>query len=376
MQESITYVALDVHQDTITGAALAGLAPDLAETKTMPTDESRLVKWLRRLERKYKGELRVCYEASGAGYVLYRALLSRGIVCEVVAPSLIPKKPGNRKKSDDLDAKDLVYQFRNGSLTMVMVPDREDEALRALVRWREALVGDRTRAKHRTRTHLVRNGLVYREGSNWTKAHREWLGRVQLDLADEQFVHQKHLESLDALTAQVGEAEERIKERAFSELYVDRVARVQCLKGFAIINGMTMVTEVGDFTRFPTAPHFTSFMGLTPGLWESGGTSKSGVGITKAGNAHCRRVLVEAAVTIVNSRPTAGKALRARWKGQPAWVVRHAQKAMQRIHTRYWYLVHRGKPKQKAIVAVARELAGFVWAIMQAEDLSRDRKAA
>jgi len=137
-----------------------------------------------------------------------------------------------------------------------------------------------------------------------------------------------------------------------------------------------MVSEVGDFTRFPTARHFTSFMGLAPGVWESGGTCKSGVAITKAGNAHCRRVLIEAVQSIVPHRPTAGKALRERWKGQPAWVVRHAQKAMKRIHSRYWFLVHRGKSKQKAIVAAARELAGFVWAIMQAEDLSRNRKVA
>ena len=376
MPQDITYVGLDVHQDSTTGAVLPGFASNLAETKTMPTDVARIVKWLRRLERKYDHELRVCYEASGAGYVLHRALRKRGIACEVVAPSLIPKKPGDRRKTDRIDAKDLAYQLRNGSLTMVVVPDREDEALRALVRWREALVGDRTRAKHRTRTHLQRNGLVYREGTNWTKAHREWLGRVRLDLEDEQFVHEQHLENLDALTAQIEEVEGRIQERAFSGSYVDRVARVQCLKGFALINATTMVSEVGDFTRFPTARHFASFMGVTPGVWESGGTRKSEMAITKAGNAHCRRVLIEAAHSIVKNRPTAGRTLRERWKGQPAWVVRHAQKAMKRIHTRYWSLLHRGKSKQKAIVAVARELAGFVWAIMQAEDLSRDRKAA
>jgi len=376
MPQDITYVGLDVHQDSITGAVLPGLAADLAETKTMPADLARIVKWLRRLERKHGRDLRVCYEASGAGYVLFRELEKRQISCEVVAPSLIPKKPGDRRKTDPIDAKDLAYQLRNGSLTMVVVPDREDEALRALVRWREALVGDRTRAKHRTRTHLHRNGIVYREGTNWTKAHREWLGRVRLGLEDEQFVHEKHLENLDALTAQIEEVEERIRERAFSESYVDRVARVQCLKGFALTNATTMVSEVGDFTRFPTARHFTSFMGLTPGVWESGGTRRSEMSITKAGNAHCRRVLVEATQSVVQHRPTAGKKLRERWEGQPAWVVRHAQKATKRIHARYWYLVHRGKSKQKAIVAAARELACFVWAVMQAEDLSRDPKVA
>jgi transposase len=310
------------------------------------------------------------------GYVLHRELRNRGIRCEVVAPALIPKKPGDRRKTDKIDARELAHHYRNSSLTMVVVPDREDEAVRSLVRLREDLVNDLTRTKHRTRCHLLRNGLAYRHGVNWTKTHRDWLGGLQLELPDEQFVLEKLLEKLDTLNAELGEIDERIETRAFSESYVDRVARIRCLKGFATTTAMTMVSEVGDFTRFPTARHFMSFMGVIPGVWESGGTRRSGIGITKAGNAHCRRVLIQAALSIVQHHPTAGRTLRERWKGQPACVVRHAQKTMKRIHARYWSLINRGKLQQKAIVAVARELAGFVWAIMQSEDFLRVQKVA
>lgn len=376
MQESITYVGLDAHKDTITGAVLPGLAPEVAEVKTMPSDTARLLKWLRRVKRKHGGELRICYEASGSGYVLHRELTKRGMSCEVVAPALIPQKPGDRRKTDGIDAKELALLYRSGALTMVVVPDREDEALRALVRHRADLVGDLVRAKHRARCHAQRNGHVYREGSNWTKAHRQWFGRIRLDLEDEQLVLDRQLERIDALQAEIEEVDERIRERAFSESYVDRVARIQCLKGLALTGATTMVAEVGSFVRFPTAGHFVSFLGLAPGVWESGGTRKSGVGITKTGNGHCRRVLVEAAWSVVRTRPTAGRALRERWRGQPAWAVRHAQKAMKRVHKRYWHLTQKGKPKQKAIVAAARELAGFVWAIMQSEDRCCNRKVA
>ena len=156
MQESNTFVGLDAHKDTITGAVLPDSSKDVVETKRLPSDPGRLVKWLRRVVRTHGGKLKVCYEASGAGYVLYRELTKHGIACEVVAPALIPRKPGDRRKTDGLDARELARHYRNGSLTMVMVPDREDEALRALVRHRADLVGDLVRAKHRTRRRSFR----------------------------------------------------------------------------------------------------------------------------------------------------------------------------------------------------------------------------
>lgn len=375
MRKSITFVALDVHKDSISGAALPPDADRCVEEKTMPSDVTRLVKWLRRLERKH-GEIQVCYEASGAGYVLHRELERRGITCEVAAPSLIPRKPGEPRKTDRLDARELAFQYRAGALTMVNVPDREDEALRALVRLRRSLVKELTRAKHQVLDHVRRNGSVYGGRSNWTKTHWAWLESLALDPRDERFVHRKGLERVQYLEAQLGEVDERIRERAFSESYVDRAGRLMCLKAFDVTGAMVMTAEVGDFQRFPTAESFMAWVGLVPGVRQSGGTRQRGVGITKAGNSHCRHILIQAAWVIVTRPPRAGKRLREQWKGQPAWVVRHSQRAMTRLHKRYWYLVHRGKAPQEAITAVARELSGFVWAVMQPQESAACRDVA
>jgi transposase len=376
MRKSITHVGLDVHKETITGAVLPSDEEKVVERKTLPTNTGRLLKWLRRVERQWGGELRVCYEASSAGYVLYRELCSRGIHCEVVAPSLIPRKPGESRKTDGIDAEHLAFQYRNGSLTMVVVPEREDEALRAVVRLRGALMRELKRAKQQLLSHLGRNGCEYSGKSNWTKGHFDWLGRLRLPVEDEEFVLRRCVERIEVLQAQVRELDERIQTRSASKRYEARVARVTCLKGFAVLSGTSMVVEVGDFTRFPTSGHFMSYMGLVPGVWESGGTRKNAVKITKAGNAECRRLLTEAAWNVVRHAPQAGRDLRDRWEGQPAWVVQHSQKAMKRLHSRYWQLMHRGKSKQEAITAVARELAGFLWAIMQSEDVANCRGAA
>ena len=150
---------------------------------------------------------------------------------------------------------------------------------------------------------------------------------------------------------------------------VDRAGRLMCLKAFDVTGAMAMTAEVGDFLRFPTAESFMAYVGLVPGVRQSGGTRQKGVGITKAGNSHCRHILIQAAWVIVRSPPRAGKRLREQWKGQRAWVVRHSQRAMTRLHKRYWYLVHRGKAPQEAITAVARELSGFVWAVMQPQEM-------
>jgi transposase len=202
------------------------------------------------------------------------------------------------------------------------------------------------------------------------------LEALALDLPDERFVHRKALERVQYLEAQLGEVDERIRERAFSESYVDRAGRVMSLKAFDITGAMVMTAEVGDFLRFPTAESFMAYVGLVPGVRQSGSTRQKGVGITKSGNSHCRHILIQAAWVTVSSPPRAGKRLREQWKGQPAWVVRHSQRAMTRLHKRYWYLVHRGKAPQEAITAVARELSGFVWAVMQPQEAAACRDVA
>jgi transposase len=374
MVQGITFVGLDVHKDSITGAALPPGSESCPDEQTMPADFVRLAKWLRRIRRKW-GEVRICYEASGAGYVLYRCLEERGWHVEVVAPSLIPKRPGDQRKTDRRDARQLAVLYRAGALTMVAVPDREDEAVRALVRLHHALRKDVLRARHQVLKHLRRNGEVYRAASHWTKSHWKWLHSVELSLPHEQFVLRTFLEKLEYLLAQLDEVDARIEKEAFDGDFADRASRLMCLRGIAVTGSMTLASEVSDFLRFPTAPKFMDYVGLTVSEHSSGNESRRG-SITKAGSSHCRHVLIQAAWALVRTRPRTSPRLRAQWEGQPPWVVALAQKAMKRLHQRYWHLVHRGKLPQVAITAVARELAGFVWAIMQEGPTSREQRAA
>lgn len=374
MQKDTTYVGLDVHKDSITGAVLPPGFEDCQEERTLPYDLPRLFKWLRRVEKKW-GTIRVCYEASGAGYVLHRELAARGLHCEVAAPSLIPKKPGDRRKTDQRDARKLAVYYRAGALTMVHVPEREDEAVRALARLRRALGQDVLRGRHQVLKHLRRVGLVYRLGRHWTKRHWEWLQAVELPWPHEQFVLQKLLEKLEYLLAQLGEVDARLEEEAFSGHFRDRAARLMCLRGIAVTGAMALAAEISDFTRFPTAPHFMDYVGLTPSERSSGGETRRG-GITKAGNSYCRHILVQAAWVMVRTRPRTGVRLRERLSEQPAWVTALSQRSMRRLHQRYWQLLSRGKTPQVAITAVARELAGFVWAVMQPTERRRPDRAA
>jgi len=374
MSQDITFVGLDVHKDTITGAALPPDSDVCQEEATFPSDLGRLAKWLRRIQRRW-GPIRVCYEASGAGYVVHRSLTERGIPCEVAAPSLIPKRPGDRRKTDRRDARQLAVLYRAGALTLVSVPDREDEAVRALVRLHHALRKDVLRARHQVLKHLRRNGEVYRGTHHWTKSHWGWLHSLELAHPQEQFVLQTFLSKLEYLLAQLQEVDARIEEEAFDGNLADRAGRLMCLRGIAVTGSMTLVSEVSDFRRFPTAPKLMDYVGLTVSERSSGERIRHG-GITKAGSSHCRHVLIQAAWAIVKTMPRTGPRLRAQWEGQPPWVVGLAQKAMRRLHRRYWHLVHRGKAPQVAITAVARELAGFVWAIMQEGPRSNRQKAA
>jgi transposase len=374
VSQDITFVGLDVHKDSIIGAALPPGFNTCQDEHTFGPDLSRLFKWLRRVERK-RGPIRVCYEASGAGYVLHRCLKERGFICEVVAPSLIPKKPGDRRKTDRRDARQLAVLYRAGALTMVSVPDREDEAVRALVRLHHALRKDVLRARHQVLKHLRRNGEVYRVTKHWTKSHWTWLHSVELALPHEQFVLRTFLEKLEYLLAQLDDVDARIEKEAFDGDFADRVGRMMCLRGIAVTGSMTLASEVSDFLRFPTAPKFMDYVGLTVSERSSGTESRRG-SITKAGSSHCRHVLIQASWAIVKTRPRTSPRLRARWDGQPPWVIALAQKAMKRLHGRYWQLVNKGKPPQVAITAVARELAGFVWAIMQDQPMPRERRAA
>ncbi len=361
MNESI-YVGLDVHLNSITAAVLEGDV-QVPQVITLSGDLMQTRRLFRRLAKK--GPVRACYEASGAGFVLQRVLSKDGFHCEVIAPSLIPRKPGDRRKTDRLDAVNLARLYRSGHLTPVHVPSPEQEALRRLIRLRYEYVCYITATKHRISGMLRNHGHVYREGkSTWTKTHRLWLARLrdQLDGAMHTALATE-LEHLEYLETQRGVLDDEITRYAQAPPYRGNIEALCCLRGIKTLTAMTLLSEIGDVRRFHAPTALMAYFGLVPSERSSGERERRGP-ITKAGNSHCRRVLTEAAW---NNRHRSGAdlILNRRRQGQPPAVVAIAIKAQHRLYKKFWRLDHR-KHRHVAITAVARELCGFVWAVLRA----------
>jgi transposase len=325
---------------------------------------------MRRLSKE--GASRSCYEASGAGYVLKRALDRDGFDCEVIAPSLIPRKPGDRRKTDRLDAVRLVELYRGGYLTPVAVPDEDQEAVRQLVRTRLNVQRHITRVKHRVVKVLAAQGHRFTgTKSNWTLKHRAWPGRMRRELEGPQRVvlsiHLEHLEYLETEQRALDAEIERVSRAAPWRV---GVAALRCFRGIETLTAMTMVTEIGDIRRFRSPRGLMAYTGLVPSERSSGDVERRGP-ITKAGNVHLRRVLIEAAWQY-RHRARADQRLERRRLGQNPEVVAIAVKAQHRLSRRFWHLAARKHPN-KAVTAVARELCGFIWAALNA--VAQEREA-
>jgi transposase len=374
MSKATRFVGLDVHAATIS-VAVADAEEEVRSVGVVPNrpeSVSRLVKKLGPAAR-----LRVCYEAGPCGYVLYRQLRDLGAHCDVVAPTLVPVKAGDRVKTDRRDARKLAHCYRAGDLTPVWVPDGEHESLRDLVRAREAAKKDQLRARHRLQKFLLRQGLQRPEGmSAWTLKHLLWIRGHQFEHATRQAAFQDYL-------YEVGRARERIEQLEKSiEEALDQVPEpmsalikgLQALRGVGQLSAATIVAEVGPLSRFPHPRQLMAYAGLVPSEHSSGGKTIHG-GITKTGNAHLRRVLVEAAWAY-RHRPSLWGALRRRQGGVSQEIKTIAWKAQLRLHRRYQRLQARGKPKQYIMTVVARELAGFLWAVALEVERQRDQKKA
>lgn len=265
-------------------------------------------------------------------------------------------------KTDKRDARSLRGLFRAGELAAVRVPSAEDEAVRDLIRAREDQTEDILRARHRLSKFLLRHGRVYRESSTWTLGHLAWIRAQRFDVERLERLLGHHLAVVEARLAQRALLDEEIGAVARSEPYASAVRRLACLRGISELSALTLLVEVGDFARFASAHEFMGFTGLTASERSSGERRRQG-SITKTGNAHLRRVLVEAAWA-AQRRPSFGPTFRRRVAGQTPEVVRYVMQAQERLHRRYWRMVDRGKLSQVATVAAARELAGFAWGLM------------
>ena len=356
------YVGLDVHKATIAVAVAdegRGEVRSYGTIRNTPEAVAKLVKQVGPAER-----LVCCYEAGPCGYGLQRQLTGLGAECTVVAPSLIPRRPGERVKTDRRDALKLARLLRSGELTGVWVPDAEHEALRDLSRAREAARDARHRARQQLGKLLLRLGVEEPSGTKrWTRRYCEWLGDLRLAQPLHQVVLADAIEAVEVGTARLKRLEGRLKEAARTGRHAPLVAALQSLRGVGVITAVTLVAELGDLGRFPTPRPLMAYVGLVPSEHSSGASQRRGR-ITRAGNSHVRHVLVQAAWHYRHA-PKVTRALEQRQDGQPEAVTAVAWRAQERLHARYRKLAGR-KGRQKAVIAVARELVGFVWALARA----------
>jgi len=359
MTESITFVAFDMHQDSITAAWLRPGAAE-PETRRIPHEPKpfrRLVKAL-----LGQGPVRACYEAGPLGYAPQRQLAAWGLPCEVIAPSLTPRRPGERIKTDTRDAKKLVKFYRSGELTPIRIPTPAEEAARDLVRCREAAGVDALRALHRLRKFLLRRDLRCPAGRPGTQTWWRWVHALRLADPAAQRTLEEYTLAATTARARWKALDPEVTALATRAPWVAPVARLRCFRGIDTLGAVTLLLEVFDFRRFGTPRPFMRFVGLVPCEASSGGRRWQG-GITKAGNAHLRRILVEAGWHYTR-RADRRAAVRKRQQGQPPAVVAVAQQAEQRLYRRFHALVGRRKLRTVAVTAVARELCGFLWAAM------------
>ena len=360
MTKSTTIIAFDQHAATTVAAVLlpGHRAPAL---QTLASDSPTILKFVERLRRE--APITCCYEAGPCGFELQRALRARDIACEVIAPALIPRRAGDRIKTDRRDAGQLAVLYRAGALTAIHIPTEQEEAARDLLRCREDIRADLLRARHRLSKFLLRHGRRFIGTKKaWSKRHDTGLRAQVWPLPALDQTHRAYLRAVDETLARLRDVEADLRALLDLEPLRPRVQRLRCFRGIDDLTALTIAAELGDARRFATAPSTMAFVGLVPSE-HSSGTKRAQGGITKTGNSHLRRVLVESAWHY-RHHPFVSAALRARQRGAPADVIARAWNAQQRLHRRYARLAARGKPKQHIVTAVARELTGFVWAAL------------
>lgn len=362
-EDNTTYVGLDVHKSTI---AVARLIPGARrpEVWEVPHTEAEIRRLSRKLLQRSAGRVECAYEAGCCGYALQRRLVKQGVACQVVAPSLVPVKPGERIKTDRRDAAKLAEHLRAGLLTEVHPPSSAEEAVRDLVRCRDDARLDLMRCRHRISKMLLRQGLSAPECSKWTKKHQLWLHTVRFEHEADQAAFDDYLLAVEQVADRLKALDSRLEAVAQKEPYAERVGWLRCFRGIDTLTAISLLAELHDFSRFRGPRELMSYLGLVPSEHSSGARHRRG-GITKAGNRHVRRLLVEAAWHN-RHRPLVGVTLKKRRVGQPAAVIAVADRAQQRLSARFVRLVlGRGKPSTTVAVALARELAGFLWAILR-----------
>jgi len=357
------WIGIDDHADKWTIAQYRGTSGEPEREWELKPGESgyrKLIGWLKEM----RGSVRIVYEAGPCGYELYRRLRRSGLDCQVAAPSLTPRKPGERIKTNGRDARKLARMLRAGELTLITVPDSRQESIRDVVRAREAANKDVLRARHQLSKLLLRQGYRYRDGKPWTQRFWAWVDQIELGEQYSREVLSQHVRVIGRRVELVAEYDRIIESVARESEYTPMVKALGVLRGVDWLTAMTILVEMGDLRRFATAPQLMAALGLVPSEFSTGDKTQRG-SITKTGNAHARRVIVEAAWHYQRSFTRPGPRIRRRRLGQPTARLDIAERCDRRLHRRFTRLTSRGKRSTIAAVAVARELAGFIWAIGQ-----------
>jgi len=361
--KTVRSVGLDVHKESI---AIAVAEPEGGEPSlvgTIPNDTRLLLRMLKRMGGAKK--VRCCYEAGPTGYGLQRDVAAAGYRCEVVAPSLVPKQIGSRVKTDRRDAAKLARFLRSGDLTPVAVPEPATEAMRDLERAREDAKNVERSARHQLSKFLLRHGRIYQGKTAWNRSHLDWIRKQAFKHEAQQRVLTDYLHTVEQAAERVEQLTRDIEELVESWSLAPLVKSLQALRGVQLVTAVIIAAELGDLSRFKSAPQLMAYLGLVPSEHSSGESKQRGH-ITRTGNSHVRRVLVEAAWAY-RFRASMSATIRERNQGLPRPIRDIAWKAQERLHRRYARMSGRGMCKQKTVTAIARELAGFVWAIGQAQ---------
>ena len=360
MTESITIIAFDQHAQSVVAAVLG---PHESEPALHPlaSDLPTIGRFITQVCTR--GPVRCCYEAGPCGFALQRFLTAHGVNCEIIAPTLIPRRPGDRIKTDRRDARQLAVLYRAGALTPIHIPSELEEAIRDLLRCREAINADLLRARHRLSKFLLRHNRRYTQTkSAWGPRHAAWLRSLRWPLPALEQTFAAYLRGIEEIATRLAVVDEDLRAYFTSEPFAKPVRRLRCFRGISDLAALTIAAELGDARRFPTAPRVMGFVGLVPSEHSSGSRRGRGA-ITKTGNAHLRRILLETAWHY-RHHPYVGPKLRERQRGAPPEVISRAWAAQHRLSRTYRRLTGRGRPPQIAVTAVARELVGFIWATL------------
>ena len=363
--KKIVYLGIDYHLNSLTIAVMLEGEHAFHDLIHLRNEDKVICKYMKKLSGTF--ELKACYEASCNGYSFQRKMASWGYHCDVIAPGLIPKKSGDRRKNDFRDAKNLAQLYANGLLTVVHVPTESEESVRMFMRCRLAFKESEKVVKQQINAFLLKQGISWAH-SKWTKQHLDWLSELRMPNEWLQQSLEEYVAYLQYLMVRIRCQDDKIEKLADSEIYAPSVKKLKAFKGISTLTAMVLIAEVTDFRRFSNPGALMAFLGLIPSENSSGDQQKRG-SITKAGNSRCRTFLIES-VQHYKKRPRLSVRMKHDLAQVDAQSAHIAIKCLHRLHKRYWTLTMKGKLHPVAITAIAREFVGFIWAMMQRQPLT------